>query len=239
MAKLDTQCPLSARVDALARPVFPPPPLKFRTSGFPQYGFKLESQTRSSPADSRLKLSTSIPPEARRLIRGWAQAPRPCGPHRACSAGPADKSGPVQRSFAPQWVMLSHRVTATMTSSETLRAFRRLIYFVLADLCPTALSGLVRRGSPICSACLFFRAAVRTPVSMATASGRFFVAITGLRLSASGSALTFPIADSQGSVTRLQRSLYATARKIARPPSARTFTTELSSRQVTPPRRRL
>jgi hypothetical protein len=28
--------------DALATPVFPPPPLKFRTAGFPQYGFKQE-----------------------------------------------------------------------------------------------------------------------------------------------------------------------------------------------------
>ena len=28
--------------DALAAPVFPPPPLKFRTAGFPQYGFKQE-----------------------------------------------------------------------------------------------------------------------------------------------------------------------------------------------------
>jgi len=40
--ELDTHCPLSVRVDALEASVFPPPSLKFRTSGFPQYGFKLE-----------------------------------------------------------------------------------------------------------------------------------------------------------------------------------------------------
>ncbi len=41
----------------------------------------------------------------------------------------------------------------------------------------------------------------------------------------------------RGRVTRLQRSLYATARKIACPPSARTFTTKLSPRRVTRPER--
>src|SRR5713226_4769696 len=38
----DTQCPLSVWVDALIAHVFPSPPLKFRTAGFPQYGFKRE-----------------------------------------------------------------------------------------------------------------------------------------------------------------------------------------------------
>jgi hypothetical protein len=40
MTKLENQCPLSIWSDALAESVFPPPSLKFRTAGFPQYGFK-------------------------------------------------------------------------------------------------------------------------------------------------------------------------------------------------------
>ena len=37
-----SQGPLSVWADALRVPVFSPPPLKFRTAGFPQYGFKQE-----------------------------------------------------------------------------------------------------------------------------------------------------------------------------------------------------
>ena len=136
-------------------------PSKIPYVGFSPIRLQTGIPTRPSSIAPQLKLSTSIHRESRRLIRVQAPAPGPFGPFRACTAGPVDKGDPVQRSFAPQGVMLSHRVHATMTSSETLQAFRRLIFFVQADLCPTALSGLARRGSPICSACLFFRAAVR------------------------------------------------------------------------------
>ena len=170
---------------------FPAPPLKFRTSGFPQYGFKLEfnhNLRRSGPGLS------SEPAYARNAPTCMRSEPIRWIPVAlsGMSGGTRCMGDPVQRSFAPQRVLLSRRIDATMTSSETLWAFRRLIYFVLADLCPTALSGLARRGSPICSACLFFRAAVRTPVGMVTAYDRSFVTITGLRRSASGSAPTEP-----------------------------------------------
>ena len=92
------------------------------------------------------------------------------------------------------------------------------------------LYGLVARASPICSACLSSRAIVPTPTDRAAARGYFFTARIGLRPFATGSASAFAtIASSQvDSVTRLQRSLHATAQEVARPALARTFTLKLS-----------
>ena len=141
---------------------------------------------------------------------------------------------PVQRSFAPPWVVLSHRVDATTTSSETLWPFRRLICFVLADLGPTALSGLAQRGSPICSACRSLRAVVRTPADRAVAPGCGFTARAGLRHLRIGSASACPRQSVHAwRVTRLQSSLCgrAAARKVAGPSPTRAFTVELSSHE--------
>jgi hypothetical protein len=80
----------------------------------------------------------------------------------------------------------------TMASSETLGPSRRLICFVQADLCPTALYGLGPSGSPICAACLSLRAAVRTPVDPMAACGRCFAIGASLRLIRTGSASTMP-----------------------------------------------
>ncbi len=62
----------------------------------------------------------------------------------------------------------------TMTSSETLSPFCRLIFFVLADLFPTVAYGLGPRGSPIYSACLFHRAISGTPALRSVAFSCFF-----------------------------------------------------------------
>jgi len=40
---------------------FPAPPLKFRTAGFPQYGFKRNTPPRPSPVDQKVKRMTRIP----------------------------------------------------------------------------------------------------------------------------------------------------------------------------------
>jgi len=213
-------------------------------SEIPYVGFspvRLQTGIRPRPSPRRpgVKPRAGIRPGRINLYATRAYASGSCGPlgHAGGTRGMGD---PVQRSFAASRVMLSRRVIATMTSSETLGTSRRLICFVLAGLCPTALSGPAPRGSPICSTCLFFRAAVRTPVDMVTAHDRSFVTTTGLRLSASDSASTgSPSPTLRGCVTRLQRSLHATARKIAGPPSARTFTTELSPRRVAPSECRL
>ena len=42
-------------------PTFPPPPLKFRTSGFPQYGFKASFSDQACPDDPEVKSAPGIP----------------------------------------------------------------------------------------------------------------------------------------------------------------------------------
>ena len=49
-------------------PTFPPPPLKFRTAGFPQYGFKISLSVRACPRDDRVKRAPRIPRPARGLL---------------------------------------------------------------------------------------------------------------------------------------------------------------------------
>ena len=58
------QCPLSAWESALRVSVFSPPPLKFRTVGFPQYGFKREFDRDLRPPG----VARAVTP--RQLIRG-------------------------------------------------------------------------------------------------------------------------------------------------------------------------
>jgi hypothetical protein len=74
------------------------------------------------------------------------------------------------------------------------------------------------RGSPIYSACLYPRAALRTPVDCAIAPDCYFIAHTSLRHFRIGSAPTYPQNPVHcGVLTRLQVSLYATARWVCSP----------------------
>ena len=74
------------------------------------------------------------------------------------------------------------------------------------------------RGSPIYSACLSLRAVFRTPVDPAVAFDCSFTADTDLDHLCTGSVSTSRAFRSQrGSVTRLQSSLYATARRLVSP----------------------
>ena len=87
-----------------------------------------------------------------------------------------------------------------------------------------------RRASPLYSACLYLRAASRTPVDPAFALDCSFNTGTGFRPISKGSTSTSPARRfSRGSVTRLQSSLYVTARRFACPSPTRTFTFKLSS----------
>ena len=89
--------------------MFSPPPLKFRTAGFPQYGFKLEFN-RDLHHDAA---------KAPRLIRGQSLVRLPPIMDLAVKTSPRGEAeeeiprdDPVQRSLARQRVMLSRRVKA-------------------------------------------------------------------------------------------------------------------------------
>jgi hypothetical protein len=118
--------------------VFPSPPLKFRTSGFPQYGFK-----RGVERDLRPRTYTH---------------PKPMVMISMAANGMYDEISrygiPVQRPLARQRVMLSPRVVAYY---GLIRASRGLLSTY--DFDDRSLLPPVARGSPIYSACPFHRAA--------------------------------------------------------------------------------
>ena len=152
------------------------------------------------------------------LIRRRPPSTVPLWPLRACIAGPLVRTFPVQRPLARQWVMLSLRVSAYY---GLMCASRRLppIYGLDGGPLPYGLIWAARERVPnlICLSVLFVPPSVPRR-SETIAPECCFIASTGLRHSRTGSA---PAPDIDGSpsgfLTRLQRSLYAAARRVCLP----------------------
>jgi hypothetical protein len=104
--------------------VFPLPPLKFRTAGFPQYGFKREV---------RHDLRRGKP----RLIRGASGVWGAFGP---CGQAPCGVTAPFNHTLSSRGPWLADRLCCparsvlTMASSEPLVGPERLIFFVRSVL---------------------------------------------------------------------------------------------------------
>lgn len=138
---------------------FPPPPLKFRTAGFPQYGFK--------PAlDRNLRCLAHTRRAAYR--RPGVAAFCPCSPRGQSIPGDGERGDcrdePIQRPLARQRVMLSRRV--------------RAYYGLIRVSGPHPPAYLLRpadtwrpRGSRLSSAHPSFRAICLTPAGPAAARG--------------------------------------------------------------------
>jgi hypothetical protein len=108
--------------DTLRPPVFSPPPLKFRTAGFPQYGFK-----RKLRGDLRRTTGFDLYATKVRDIRAAVTGPRGagitrCGPRRTRTI-PSRGPWLASRLCCPAGSRL------TMASSEPLASIRRLIFF--------------------------------------------------------------------------------------------------------------
>ena len=175
---------------------FPAPPLKFRTSGFPQYGFKLEfnldlhwqiAGLSSRPAyATTLSVYTRLQPtyqapvasqyETHSYICFGALLPR--------LSSPETLGSPVGSVVPPGLCLLwSHPRLSPRLSPYLLRPIGSALH---------AFFGLGARDSPICSACLYLRAAFRTPADQLVAFGCFFTNCSGLRPIRTGSASASP-----------------------------------------------
>ena len=129
----------------------------------------------------------------------------------------------------------------TMASSETLASTRRLIFFVQTGLCPSTSSGLGDQSFPT-----FLRVSVpscRLPYPGGP-HGCTRLLLHRERwpspsLQRLGTRSPTHVDSRVGSVTRLQSSLHATARRLACPSPTRTFTPELSPPRVAPRKRRV
>ena len=100
--------------------VFPPPPLKFRTAGFPQYGFKPEfgGNLRRSTLGLYAASSPASPPALWPFRASWTKPVREPIPRAIRSRGPWLAS----RLYCPA------RSSLTMASSEPLGLSCRLMY---------------------------------------------------------------------------------------------------------------
>jgi len=121
-----------ARTGLRMMPTFPSPSLKFRTVGFPQYGFKAGMSDGTFLDSLGLKLAPSIPPPDSSLSPSFACAP--CGGKLGSEPKPNRRShATIQEAFAslpqgssaPVRVMLSRSIPASTTPcaspSGTLR----------------------------------------------------------------------------------------------------------------------
>ena len=104
-----------ARTGLRMMPTFPSPSLKFRTAGFPQYGFKASLSGRACPPSSVVKPAPDIPTSADGLPRPFARF-RPAPPAWHCVQSRAEPPRAAaqethvslpQGSLAPVRVLLS------------------------------------------------------------------------------------------------------------------------------------
>jgi hypothetical protein len=159
----------------------------------------------------------------RRLISGQWKRFDPCSPCGQCS-GVAFGSFRSRGPWLVSGLCCPAESSLTMASSEALGPSRRFMRYP-AGLCP---HGPGSRDSPIYSACPSLRAVSRTPSDRmglgcgSSTRAAFAVSVQARHPKCHASRFT------HGSVTRLQNSLYAAARRVARPSSTRAFTFELS-----------
>ena len=99
-------------------PTFPPPPLRFRTVGVPQYGSKASISAGAFPSGSRVKRAPSIPRPALGLLAPSRTPRLPDPPELRCLAprGNPEGSSPQDAPLTPG-VLGSGRVILSQPSS--------------------------------------------------------------------------------------------------------------------------
>jgi hypothetical protein len=108
-----------ARTGLRMMPTFPSPPLKFRTAGFPRYGFKASMSDGTFLSGVSVKPAPGIPSQPSVCLRpshtsvaGKRLALCPGQPVRPCAAAREACASLPQGSLAPTRVMLSRSIVA-------------------------------------------------------------------------------------------------------------------------------
>jgi hypothetical protein len=162
-----------ARTGLRMMPTFPSPPLKFRTAGFPQYGFKASMSERASLPVRFLKPAPGIRLRPCSLLLSFARFHHRGSPGsesktiqastRRCAGGfPSLPQG----SLAPVRVMLSRSIIAyysPMRQSRRHAATSRLRLYAAPSLCGSA--SATRETFPTFTTVLSMHAADPTPVA--------------------------------------------------------------------------
>ena len=144
------------------------PSLKFRTSGFPQYGFKLNAPLFSSavpfPCFTMLKCGSHIP-----ILKTWFDKAFVLNHAIGCLCSAESTSRPyfqnrsVQRAFARRRSSVAHHYSyyALIRGSQNHRLTSRYAVIYPALPCGTILAGL--ETFPTLPVYLFLDAAIHTP----------------------------------------------------------------------------
>ena len=205
-------------------------PSKIPYVGFSPVRLQTGIQMRPSLTRSWLKCETHMHHQLDNLYASTAERPCSYG-HKACLAEPvASTAFPVQRPLARRALCCRPRSSLNMASSEAVCFFQCLIFFVhwIFALRPRmGWDKQIPQFAPcICNV---------VPSSVPRRSCRVHMVVSSSTILAFAiSAMARqPLPTHAGShvgcVTRLQSSLYATARHLVSPSPARTFTIELSS----------
>ena len=205
-------------------------PSKIPYVGFSPIRLQTGIQMRSSLTRSWLKCETHIHHGTDNLYATRAEKPCSCG-HKACIAEPVTSTAfPVQRPLARRALCCRSRSSLNMASSEAVCPFQCLIFFVHWIFALRPRMGWNRQ-IPQFAPCI----CNVVPSSVPRRSCRVHMVVSSSTILAFAiSAMARqPLPTHAGShvgcVTRLQSSLYATARHLVSPSPARTFTIELSS----------
>ena len=106
-------------------PTSPPPPLKFRTSGFPQYGLKVSLSDRACPGAAEVKPLPACPPPSSGLPQPFARSTRtrPLGASRCVAlSGKPEKSSPCATPLIPTGPLLRKGCTVPFIPATTARS---------------------------------------------------------------------------------------------------------------------
>ncbi len=163
-----------ARTGLRMMPTSPSPPLKFRTAGFPQYGFKASLSDRAFQSSPELKSTPDMRsgphccslPFARPRAGTAAWALSPTRPTLRRAAVQAAVAALPQGSLAPERVLLSPSITAyydpIRQSREHATISRPCRLYAAPSLCGSA--SATRETFPTFAAQLSRRAVDHTPV---------------------------------------------------------------------------
>ena len=216
-----------ARTGLRMMPTFPSPPLKFRTAGFPRYGFKASLSDSAFPDRRSVKPAPGIPslldsvclrpsPASATVVLPGSGPSRPCASTNRCSRGPPlYPRGPWLRSELCCLDPSSLTTTPSASLAGTPR-FHALPLIRAPSLCGSAEA--TRETFPTFTAC-FPRVPPTLPRRSASPS-RCLTSDTRLPRPIKRVATARPVSASNSdgvSISRLHRSLYATARTFALP----------------------
>ena len=219
-----------ARTGLRMMPTFPSPSLKFRTAGFPQYGFKASMSTEAFHRGNELKPTPGMPSRPRSLLTAFARGP--VAPSRGLCVPPGRHfhaplcerpqplypRGPWLRSevccLTPSWL-----TTTPSVSLASTRRFRGRAVYTSRLRC----AGAPRRPArPSLLSLLHcphvpstIRRWVRDAVPLLYAS-RYQASSISQRV-ATHENPSLPAISDGSTISALHRSLYATARVFASP----------------------